>query len=229
MYDKIIFGSIAGIISSTICYPLDTIKVISQSRIKHSSIITFYKKNGISGFYRGLMLNNIAMGAFYGIFFPLYEYNKRILPIKNEIILHATSSYLSSIAASTIINPIYVMKTVKQVNTSKNVGLCKGLTLTYIKNLEVGLQLSLFEYLKKKEYSTLTSSLIAKGISTTITYPIDTIRTIRRSGNKISIRDIYYRSGIKAFFNGYVYNSMRSIPTSVIALNVNYLLVKNYT
>ena len=50
MYDKIICGSLAGIISSTICYPLDTIKIIAQSRIKNQQLEHFIRKTGYLDF-----------------------------------------------------------------------------------------------------------------------------------------------------------------------------------
>ena len=154
---------------------------------------------------------------------------RELLPIDNSIILHCVSSYLASIVASTIINPLFVIKTRKQVNNLSKINYTQGLMLTYVKNLEIGFQLSLFELLKNKDYSIFMASLIAKSLSTTLTYPIDTVRTIRRSGNQISIMNIYRQGGIRVFFNGYFYNSIRSIPSSVIALNVNYLFVRYYT
>ena len=255
---KIVRGITAGVIATTICWPLDTIKIQNQVRIHSKGVIPAFRhainQNGIRGLYRGLSSGNLAVGFFYGLFFPTYDYNKVLFAkyIGNEHIVHCLSSYSAGIIASTIVNPFFVTKIRHQSNLTKNYtiyqtmktiycneGLSafyKGLNITYIKNIELGLQLTIFEFLRKKfdQYdisiglSCFIASFIGKSISTSITYPLDTIRTISRTGKQLNmfgiIKSIYSNTGLIGFYKGYLANSIRSVPCSVIALCVNDIM-----
>lgn len=252
---KIAHGATAGVIASTTCWPLDTIKIQNQVSTHTKGVLPAFRyaidQNGIRGLYHGLSSGNLAMGFFYGLFFPIYDHNKILFAnhIDNKHLVHGLSSYSAGIIASTFINPLYVTKTRHQTNLSKNhkiyqtiktiyrkeglYAFSKGLGLTYVKNVELGLQLTIFEFLHKKfdingisaGLSCFVASFIGKSISTSVTYPLDTLRTIRRTDNKKSVfkivSEIYQTIGYKGFYKGYLANSIRSIPCAVIALWVN--------
>jgi solute carrier family 25 (mitochondrial folate transporter), member 32 len=111
----------------------------------------------------------------------------------------------------------------------------RGVGITLFKNIELGIQLPIYEYSKSSIHFTpflsvnyAISGFISKIISTSITYPIDTIRTQRRSNNiytiKTIIKNIKYYNGFSGFYNGYFIYLYRAIPSSVITFVVYELL-----
>jgi len=259
--DKIYKGVVSGVTAGTICWPLDTIKTQNQVRLRGKSLIQSFrfiiKNDGFMGLYRGLLSGNLATGVFYGAFLPIYEINKSFFKkyVTNEHILNGMSSYLAGIIASTLDNPLYVLKTRYQAalvkgtqsqvslfkmayNMYKREGLSvfmKGLGVSYFKNLELGVQLILFEKLKKylntdknKFVALPIASFLAKTIASTVTYPIDTIRTICRTDSHIGIRNIttnvYKSGGLVGFYKGYSAYFIRAIPSSVIVFTINECL-----
>lgn len=209
-------GFIAGTISSIMCHPLETINTNLQLQ----------KPIIIKNLYNGIVPGVLSKGIFYGTFFPMYNYFK-------DQQFGIFSSYMACNIASTIANPLFVLKTRYQINQYESIlsiyrtesfrGLYKGLFMTYLKNIEIGIQMPIYEYLKK-DYNIIVSSFFSKLIATSITYPLDTIRTIQRSDKDfLTILNICKKKGL---YNGYLLYIFRSLPHTLITFWV-YEYLKN--
>ena len=81
----------------------------------------------------------------------------------------------------------------------------------------------IYEYLKKKinnnnTFNIILITTISKTIATIITYPLDTIRTIKRDNNQLKLINIIKQlnnNKIK-YYSGIFYYLSRGIPTHII-------------
>jgi len=256
MICDIFINALSGVVSNTICWPLETVKVQNQARFKpkplFNSIKYIIKKDKFSGLFRGLIVGNVAVAVCYGTFFTTYDLLKNVLKpyIGGVHIIHTLSGYLATLVASSIDNPLYVIKTQYQtklirgkpghmslikmvLDLYKLYGInvfYKGLLMTYVKNIEMAIQMPLYEFFKENigingATKYILSSFLSKTIATTIMYPLDTIRTIRRAYPNMILKNsiLYtYKSG---FFKGYSAHFIRTIPCSVITFAVRELLM----
>ena len=241
-YNKTKNAMLSSIVCGIVTSPLEVIKSNMQLRsISNSGIISttkdIYQCKGAKGFYKGFNLNVLCTGGFYTIFFPLYDI------MKNNGNGHFTSSIIAASAGSFITNPFQVLKIRKQTNHDINNGnnnitivdivrkegiasLYKGYAMTLLKNCELGLYMTLYEKLKENSIATPYATFISKFISLSITYPIDTIRTVFRGTNKTEmnlkehLKLIIKKNGIKGIYQGYTINAMRSITNAVIIFSL---------
>jgi hypothetical protein len=198
--EEILPAFTAGIVSTIICNPLDVVRVNYQLGIK--------QKINFSIFYKGLSYGLLTIPTFWVIYFPTYKKSK-------EYIYSPFASYISCCLSSSITAPLWLFRQNKQ--TGKPVifnkpihEYYKGLLATFMINLNFIVQIPTYEFLKTKfENNTLNIFLItsfSKTLSTTIFYPLDTIRAKIRNGEKLknlTITNLY--KGI------YIY-LFRSIP-----------------
>lgn len=190
----------AGVISTIICNPLDTIRVNYQL----NNSIQFKVKY----LYRGISYGIIAIPSFWTIYFPLYKKIKEINCPK------PVASYISCCAASTFTTPFWVLRQRLQTDkTTENMNFYKyyrGLLPTYIINLSFTIQIPLYEYLKDRSnnstFNTFLNTSISKTVSACVFYPIDTIRAKLRNADSIkNMRFLDYYKGISMYL-------LRSIP-----------------
>ena len=204
-------GFVAGTVSSVICHPLETIHTNLQ--LKQKICI----RNVYNGFIPGIMSKSI----FYGTFFPLY---KTFLENNCGVF----SGYFASNVASVLSNPFFVLKTRHQLSQfdtfrhivrKEGVGGCfKGLGITFLKNIELGIQLPVYDYLRKNEIDLLFASVVSKLFATSLSYPLDTMRTIQRSEKRIwTILQLARQTGL---YNGYMFYIFRSIPHTMITFYI---------
>lgn len=99
---KMINGLLAGVATSIVTHPLDTIKVHLQM---NTPFIPELKKNGYRLFYRGYSKTFSKVCISSCLFFPLYDYVNAKL---NNAFL---ASFLTSIISTTIMHPIDYLKT----------------------------------------------------------------------------------------------------------------------
>ncbi len=193
----------AGIVSTFICNPLDTIRINYQLNKQ----ITY----SIRSLYRGLNYGIIAVPSFWAIYFPLYK------KMKEKDIPKPIAAYISCCTASTFTTPFWVLRqkvqTGKEVKNMTLIKCYKGLIPTYILNLNFTVQIPVYEYLKDKTnnstFNTFLNTSISKTIATCIFYPFDTIRAKIRNGNNIrEIKLGEYYKGISIYL-------LRSIPYHV--------------
>ena len=217
MNKDIYSGLSAGLLTSIICNPLDVIRTHKQLNIKYKLSFKFL--------YRGFSLSILTIPPFWSIYFPVYNKFKQ----KN---LGIFSGYFACNIASTITCPLFFIRQKNQTNNNFNTlnfykqngikPFYNALIPTYLVNISMLFQMPIYEYLKNKvnnnTFNILSITTFSKTISTCITYPIDTIRTIKRNNNEIKFIDIIknlnknklmYYSGITVYLS-------RGIPTHII-------------
>ena len=98
-----------------------------------------------------------------------------------------------------------------------------GLPLTLFGNLQFTIKMPIYEHLKTyPDYGypnakILASSIVGKTIANTIFYPHEVLRTIVRIDNtKRSIKQIVQyimkKDGVKGFYRGFYFNTVRTVP-----------------
>ena len=192
----------AGIVSTFICNPLDTIRVNYQL----NKPINYT----VSNLYRGLNYGIIAVPSFWAIYFPTYK------KFKETEVPKPIAAYISCCTASTFSTPFWVLRQRAQTNKEiKNMTISKcyrGLIPTYIVNLNFTVQIPVYEYLKDKTenntFNTFLNTSISKTVATCIFYPIDTIRAKIRNGDSFKLNPIEYYRGMGIYL-------IRSIPYHV--------------
>lgn len=203
----IIPGICAGLLSSVICNPLDVMRINKQ--IDKTIILNRHTP------FKGLGYGMITIPMFWGIYFPIYEFNK----IKNttsvyDKFFNSWVAYTSVCIASTVTTPLWVLRQKAQTGKLHEVPKMTfsqfycGLIPTYFINLNFLVQIPMYEYLMSKTdnntYNTFLNTAISKTVATCIFYPLDTIRVSMRNGEHG-----YHRSQLYRGFNLYL---MRSIP-----------------
>ena len=231
-------GFVAGITSTFLTHPLDTLKSVGQVSSLKRNVLREMIQQG--GFFKGVGLHCMAMGTFYGFFFPVYEH------LKKENYPKFASSYLAGAVGTWFGTPLYTMKVRRQtesrsLSTPELVrliysergiqGFWRGYASSLGRNLELGIQFPLFEYLRSEyQLPDFQAAFAAKLFSSSLTFPFDTIRTNQRSGNYGSFgqiaRQIYQTDGIRGFWRGYTPYAIRSVPASAITLAVYGLFAK---
>jgi len=190
----------AGIISTIICNPLDTLRINYQ--LKNN--IQFKLKY----LYRGISYGIIAVPSFWTIYFPFYK------KLKDTDLPKPIASYVSCCTASTFTTPFWVLRqrlqTGKTLENMNFYNYYRGLFPTYIINLTFTIQVPLYEYLKDRSnnstFNTFLNTAISKTIASCVFYPIDTIRAKLRNSDPIrNIKIIDYYRGINIYL-------LRSIP-----------------
>tara|TARA_A100001015_G_scaffold224149_1_gene252685 strand:+ start:3665 stop:4312 length:648 start_codon:yes stop_codon:yes gene_type:complete len=212
--EEIVPALSAGIVSTFICNPLDTVRVNYQLNKQ----ITY----SIRSLYSGLKYGIIAVPSFWAIYFPLYK------KIKETDVPKPLAAYISCCTASTFTTPFWVLRqrvqTGKEINNMSLSNCYRGLIPTYIVNLNFIVQIPVYEYLKDKTeintFNTFLNTSISKTIATCFFYPIDTIRVKIRNGDSIKqIKFIEYYRGMTIYL-------IRSIPYHA-SVFCTYEFVKN--
>ena len=74
---KLMYGGVAGAVAQTITYPLDVIRRRMQTAIDSVNMLTLvktiYKKEGLSGFYRGMLPNYLKVVPAIAVSFVTFE------------------------------------------------------------------------------------------------------------------------------------------------------------
>lgn len=232
-------GFIAGATSTIICHPLQIIQV-QQQVLKNKQSITetaknIYNKQGIKGYYYGIYRGILCYSIFYETYFYTYDYLKKSTNLGPFI-----TSYLASGIGSIISNPWHVVRVRRQtcilknelnlkpsiIKIYKNEGigpLFKGLKTTLFKNIELGIIMVIYEKLRDDyKINPIYASFSGKLIASSLTYPLDTARNIRRY-EPISHTEVIKRFKLnpKLMYNGISIYLIKSVPSCIIAFSVN--------
>lgn len=123
-----------------ILHPFDLIKVRFQSHDSgarernvipkyislRDSFKTIYREEGIRGFYKGMFVTLVASNLAYGLSFACYEITKQKLRphfnFKSEIRLDGVAFFASSIFATLIMQPLFVIKTRRLLDLNQGFG-----------------------------------------------------------------------------------------------------------
>jgi solute carrier family 25 folate transporter 32 len=153
------------------------------------------------------------------------------------------NALLSAGVASTVANPLFVLKTRLQTDILNNkpvynnyVGsvrnilategvrsMFKGLWTTIGSNTKLALQFPFYDYLKDKEYNTFTASIVSKTTVSTLFYPADLIRTNQRDTiSRLSFMDAakktYKSRGISGLYRGVTLYNLMTGPNFVLMM-----------
>ena len=182
----------AGIISTAVCNPLDTLRVNYQLKNKVQFTPSFL--------YRGISYGILAVPAFWTIYFPMYK------KLKETDIPRPIASYVSSCAGSTFTTPLWVLRQRLQTGRTTNISFTScygGLLPTYLINLSFTIQVPLYEYLRELNGNsmmyTFINTTVAKTASSCVFYPFDTIRAKFRNSETLKFMkplDFYRGLGI---------------------------------
>lgn len=192
----------AGIVSTIICNPLDTIRVNYQLGNTLNVLNTKY-------LYRGIQYGIIGIPTFWSIYFPMYK------KLKNEINT-PTAAYISCCTASTFTTPFWVLRQAAQCNKKININisnLYSGIFPTYLINLSFTVQMPIYEYMKSKvennTFNVFVCTAVSKTVASCIFYPLDTIRARLRDGKSFVL------SHASNYYRGIFIYILRSLPYHV--------------
>lgn len=175
-------GAFIGMTQTLIGYPLDTIKTMKQNnqiiKINGSNIVRLYQ--GIK--YPLCMSIGFNSGVFgmYSIFL-------------NNGMTHESSGFLAGGIMGILSNPFEYYKVNSQVgNKFKYLDMWRGSNYTFCReSIAHGFYFSSYNYLTETiKLTPFLSGGISGCISWTITYPIDTMKTIKQSTSNLKISHI---------------------------------------
>lgn len=219
-------STICSMISSTIVYPVNSIKVGFQTQKDKTPSQVFKSLYKTKGLYNGLRYNLTTYPVFWGVFFPIKNYFN--FPKTNNTFMDKFISVsISGSIASFVANPLFVQQ-VRAVtgnhssfsNMISKEGILspwKGYPSTVFNNLKLCIQFPLYDCCQEKLNNSLLSSAIAKITANTIFYPLDLVRTRQRnSKNNLPLHrafiELHKSYGFKGFYRGMLlYNGM-SVP-----------------
>lgn len=227
-------GLIAGSCGTLISYPFDVIKTFCQTDQKPKMIDTcklIYNKFGYSGFFKGLMSPLTCRSLIKGVLFYSYESVGKFINIENKYLKQSVSGLFASFPASLIASPVELIKIsnqkgVKFTNTLIKEGpmcLFKGLSNTIYREVPYNMiYFPLYDYCKDNKIP--FAGGVAGTIPWIITYPIDVIKTRKQSPGDslkyITVRELWSKGGMRAFYNGLTPTIFRAFPTHLITLHV---------
>lgn len=240
---EFIIGLTSSFLASATVYPVDVVKTQYQvSKLPVKNIVSnIIKTDGVYGFYRGLPPHLMTYPIFWGVYFQTDKYKLNIS--NHQYVNKVASSLFASTVASTVANPLFVIKTRLQTENLKSTksittysgmvrniyrfegvpGYFKGLYSTVLGNSKLAIQFPLYDYINEKTGSVVVSSLLAKTVSSTILYPTDLIRVQQRDSiKKMTIVDIsktiFKERGISGFYRGCLLYNMVSVPNFVLLM-----------
>jgi len=204
-------GAIATAFGDFVMHPVDTIKVTQQAATHATSIIevakTIWSKNGVAGFYPGVIPYMTADGLSGAIKFATFELSKIFVEARVPAKFHPVTQFVCAagamIACSFIMVPGEVLKTRLQAGVVKSLG--EGI-LSTVRNEGIGglfagyyatlvrdvpytmLELGLYENIKSiirtvtmketlRPNEELVAAAITGGITGFVTTPLDVIKT----------------------------------------------------
>jgi hypothetical protein len=238
-------GFIAAAIAMYATHPPDTIKVQYQAdkcgRSVKEIILNIYQKQGLRGFFKGCVSTLSTYPIFWGIFFSIKNQNPIFcnwIPL-NYILVNLIGASI----ASTLCNPLFVLKTRKQTLASKQIvarsylreiqsiykidgfsGFFKGLGITLGSNVRLVFQFPIYDFIMLHTgKNILAASIISKTIANSVFYPTNIIGTIQRDmENNHSVRSVakqlYQAHGLKGFYKGLLLYNLASCPNFTIMM-----------
>lgn len=250
-------GAISGFVEVSICHPLDTIKTRIQNRLSYEknlidTIKSIYIKEGINGYYRGIIsvyFGIIPKNAIRFTSFNLYNQkleNKFISGLFagiTESVLVVTPTDVCKLRIQTQYNSLkdpIISKNLNQIikdiyNSQGIKGFYKGVYFTSFRQ-GINQASNFYIYYKIKDNYDMPSFIagcLSGSIGPIINNPIDVIKTRLQSNEKNIksiniIKNIYRNFGIKGFYKGLIPRLLRIIPGQGITFTVFDYLSKIY-
>lgn len=239
------FGWMSNSAAICVCNPFEVIRSQAQITASDTSlpklIKDVYKVQGVKGFYKGIGASLATQPTFWLLYMPTYEYLKKTY---SNVPTFITSNVAGAVG-TLLTNPLWVLRARMQTEVLrgekirystffqtivKNEGvksLWKGGGIALLKNLQLGIQLPLYEWLRKDgDLNPFISGLISKSVASSVVYPLDVIRTnVRTAKGYVSFKEmtmcIYNRNGgLYNFYRGIPLYYLSQIPTFAITMVV---------
>jgi len=252
--DIMIRDGLIGFLSSgaatALIFPVDVIKtnfqiqtesVTRQSPVKIAKDI--FKTKGLLGFYRGLAPQLLTYPIFWSVFFPTKALMDKHHISNNYFADKVIAAYVSAAIGSTIANPLFVLKTNMQVDGKPSIRsvtnklyadsgirwVTRGWSATMLNNSKLCVQFPLYEVLRERyDADIISSSFIAKAVTTTMYYPFDLVRTKQRNLSNLTLsqafRAIFAHSGVVGLYRGVMLNFITSTPNFILTIWFKELL-----
>eukprot|EP00834_Sanchytrium_tribonematis_P002311 NODE_68_length_25399_cov_0.885771.p10 type:complete len:264 gc:universal NODE_68_length_25399_cov_0.885771:6804-6013(-) len=249
-----ISGGLAGTISASILAPFDVVKTRMQSSEFNGGIIQMtkqiMKKEGLTGFYRGLSPTLMGVIPAKSIYFYIYNRSKFILHphLGDNIQSNALSATIAGFGVTFCTNPLWTIRTRLQLQTSSQTILkvCKelykergfrafyvGAGVSTFGTFEGAIQFALYEEFKRWDYSPFVGGSVSKLIASALLYPHEVIRTrlrqknARYSGILNTALRIVREEGYLNLYSGCTAHLMRTVPNAAIMLTFYELINKH--
>lgn len=197
-------GAIIGMTQTLIGYPFDTIKTLKQNnQMIKKKPTSGYSKINILRLYQGVRYPLCMSIGFNSGVFGLYS-----IFLKKEM-SHQTSGFLAGGIMGILSNPLEYYKVNSQVgNNFKYYDMWKGGNYTFWReSIAHSFYFSNYNYLTEKlGFYPFISGGISGCVSWLITYPIDTMKTIKQSNDNLNINDIIKmaKKGEIKIWNGFL-------------------------
>ena len=258
-YHEAFVGFTGNAFALSVVAPIEILK--AQSQVSGSEDFrglakNIYTKNGVRGFYKGLSSALLTQPVFWTMYFPFYNY------LKSKNYNRYLSSYMAGAAGIIASNPLWVMRTRFQTELLRNESYTyprlikdmmrrdgprsfyRGTGVTLVKNSQIVIQFPLYEELKlmyersSKPFGNegpLIHSMCgatAKVVSSTITFPMDVIRTNLRleppstSWNQMLKKILQRPGGYKNLCRGLSLYLCSAAPTFAITMTVYEIFKK---
>ena len=203
MFNDLIVGGFAGVISRTLTAPLELYKIQSQnSYLRESNIRNVLKKEGIRHLWKGNLTNCIRAFPQFGISYSVYAFSKDKIfkNIDNNNYKNLYSGAVGGLVSMTLVYPLETIRTrlSLQMNKSHYNSIFSAIKKMKLGELYNGLNVSLLGYIPftalnfafynyyknffennkniNDNYVKLLSGGFSGVTSLTITYPTDLVR-----------------------------------------------------
>lgn len=216
-----------------------------------SSLYLLARKEGRTGWYAGLGPSLIGSSIAWSTYLAMYQVTKGIWNEEASIRSDLLRAYVSGAFVSLLTNPIWMVKTRHQIGQARNESLWKTLKRTkqnegmfswwkgsfpgLLMATHGALQMSTYEALKRlrhdfvldEDVSAWEASIMAsasKILASTLTYPLQVIRTQMQKEGGLDVRDTvrftWKKHGTSGFYAGWLPHVARVVPSAAITFAV---------
>lgn len=208
-----IAGGLSGISQVLVGYPLDTMKILNQNKIK----VTLKNSLNFKGIKYPLQLSIVTNSIVFG----LSDKFKNMSKENNNMFFNG---YISGLISSPFVYLYDIKKTNAQTDNNNKIkdyifkSKFNGLFMTIMReSLGYGTYFYIYDVMKNKyDNSTFISGGVAGMSNWTITYPIDVIKN-RQLSNNISIINAYKMGNM---LTGYKYCLLRGFIVNSVIFSV---------
>jgi hypothetical protein len=218
-----VYGFVANSISIVTTQPIDVIKTnyqlsrINAPKTTANIVRDIWTKRGPMGFYSGLTPNLSTYPIFWSIYFGSSQLMSDKEVSSHKYVDKFIKSYGSGVVASTLANPLFVLKVraqnvdgksnmmeiIRQTNRAGYQAYFRGLGPTYLNNTRLAIQFPMYDYIKEQTDSIFVASIGSKVVSSSMLYPLDLIRVNQRNSDvRLKMwdvgKDVYMRNACQS-------------------------------
>ncbi len=225
-------GLLSGVLGSVAVYPIDVVKTKMQNqtiKIYSNGFICaqdIWKKQGIKGFYRGLIPQIIGVGPEKAV--KLFVYNK-LSNGSDNIYNHFVGGLCGGACQVLVTTPYELYKINQQMNIKiKNINIYKGIGACFLRDIPFsGIYFPLYWYLKEKQkFNSFAAGTVAGIPAALLCTPADVLKTrvqtysnTNSNSNIINLtKSIIKNEGYGALWKGGCWRVLRSSPQFGITL-----------